>query len=80
MDFMMRPVTGMLALAIFSALVGLPRASSCGGTRPKKGPLAGPPSPPGPHIDKIKALGDNEWLSLGSPAADPKWGKARGRS
>ena len=29
---------------------------------------------------KIKVLGDNEWLNLGSPAADPKWGKARGRS
>jgi hypothetical protein len=45
-----------------------------------KGPLAGPPSKPGPHIEKIQALGDNEWLDLGVPAADPKWGKARGRS
>jgi hypothetical protein len=44
------------------------------------GPLAGTPSRPGPHVEKIKALGDNEWLNLGSPAADPKWGKARGRS
>jgi hypothetical protein len=42
--------------------------------------LAPAPSPPGPHIAKIKALGDNEWLKLGSPAADPKWGKPRGRS
>jgi hypothetical protein len=24
-------------------------------------------------------LADNTWLNLGSPAADPKWGKARGR-
>ena len=44
------------------------------------GPLAGLPSKPGPHVEKIKALGDNEWLNLGPPAADPKWGRARGRS
>ena len=43
-----------------------------------KGPLAVLPSEPGPHIAKIKAMGDNEWLKLGAPAADPKWGKARG--
>ena len=43
-------------------------------------PLAGLPSAPGPHIDKIKALPDNTWLNLGSPAADRKWGKGRGRS
>ena len=45
-----------------------------------KGPLAALPSKPGPHIEKVKALGDNAWLNLGTPAADPKWGKARGRS
>jgi hypothetical protein len=45
-----------------------------------KGPLVNLPSKPGVHVEKIKALGDNEWLSLGTPAADPKWGKARGRS
>ena len=45
-----------------------------------KSPLVGLPSKPGPHIEKIKALGDNEWLNLGAPAVDPKWGKARGRS
>src|SRR5438067_10812640 len=33
----------------------------------RKEPLAGLPSKPGPHIDKLKALGDNEWLNLGSP-------------
>ena len=42
--------------------------------------MAALPSPPGPHVDKVKALGDNQWLKLGSPAADPQWGKARGRS
>jgi hypothetical protein len=49
--------------------------------KPKRqGPLAEMPSKPGAHVEKIRALGDNEWLSLGVPAADPKWGKARGRS
>jgi hypothetical protein len=43
-------------------------------------PLAGLPSTPGKHLDKIKALGDDVWLNLGSPVADPKWGKGRGRS
>src|SRR5215218_1299837 len=45
-----------------------------------KGPLAELPSKPGAHVEKIRALGDNEWLNLGTPAADPKWGRARGRS
>jgi hypothetical protein len=45
-----------------------------------RGPFADLPSQPGAHVEKIRAMGDNEWLSLGSPAADPKWGKARGRS
>jgi hypothetical protein len=46
----------------------------------RKGPLADLPSKPGPHVEKIRALGDNEWLSLGKPAPDPKWGSARGRA
>ena len=46
----------------------------------KPAPLASLPSKPGPHIEKIKALADNTWLNLGAPAADPKWGKGRGRS
>jgi hypothetical protein len=45
-----------------------------------KSPLAGLPSAAGKQLDKIKALGDDAWLNLGSPAADPKWGKGRGRS
>lgn len=50
---------------------------------PDAGPLAGLPSPLGPHVEKIKALRSNEWLELGCPAADPRWGKegiARGRA
>ena len=43
-------------------------------------PLAGLPGEPGPHIEKVKALAEGEWLHLGAPAADPKWGVARGRS
>src|SRR5262245_57460960 len=44
------------------------------------GPLKGLPSEAGPHIAKIEALGDGEWLSLGAPAADPQFGMGRGRS
>lgn len=64
-----------LALAAFAIL-----AATARGEEPKKGPLSSLPSKPGAHLDKIKALGDNEWLSLGEPTADPRWGKARGRS
>jgi hypothetical protein len=46
----------------------------------RAGPLAALPSKPRPHVEKIKALGDNEWLNLGSPAPDPKWGKGLGRA
>src|SRR5262245_40179466 len=45
-----------------------------------KGPLAGLPSAAGPHLEKIRALGDNSWLELGAPAPDPQWGRACGRS
>src|SRR5262245_24409981 len=45
-----------------------------------KGHLAGLPSAEGPHIAKIRALGDNEWLNLGKPAPDPQYGPGRGRS
>src|SRR5206468_12271792 len=48
--------------------------------RGAEGPLHGLPSKPGPHVEKVRKLGDNEWLELGQPAADPKWGRARGRS
>src|SRR3989442_8386516 len=73
-------------LAVVTAVLGLGAATEAADAGPEKekelrqGPLAGLPSAAGPHIEKIKALGDNQWLNLGSPAADPKWGKARGRS
>ncbi len=52
-----------------------------GAAEQRKGPLKDLPSEPkGEHLEKIKALGDNEWVNLGEPAADPKWGEADGRS
>jgi hypothetical protein len=62
-----------------STAVGAPEPSPATPRR-RQGPLAGLPSKPGPLFEKIKALGDNEWLEVGAPAADPKWGKGRGRS
>ena len=62
------------------ALAAFFTASLPASAQDKKGPLAELPSKPGAHVEKIKALGDNQWLNLGAPAADPKWGKARGSS
>jgi hypothetical protein len=72
----------ILAAALLAALLGERGAVAAEppAAKARKGPLARLPSPPGPHIDKIKDLGDNTWLSLGSPAADSRWGKARGRA
>jgi hypothetical protein len=74
----------VFVLGIFSrgesAEVAKPTLATAGGKKQIAGPLAGLPSAPGAHIEKIKALGDNEWLKLGAPAPDPKWGVARGRS
>ena len=62
-----------------SSLATLAFAASGRAAEPAS-PLAGLPSKPAAHIEKIKVLGDDKWLNLGSPAADPKWGKGRGRS
>jgi hypothetical protein len=43
-------------------------------------PLAALPSKPEAHIEKLRAMGENQWLRLGKPKADPEWGVARGRS
>jgi hypothetical protein len=70
-----------MLLSWCAAILGLMAAGVAAQSQPvTQGPLAGLPSQAGPHIQKIKALGDNAWLDLGAPAADPKWGKARGRS
>src|SRR5262249_13607074 len=71
---------------MLAALIAIGSTSAAINGEPAKeksagaGPLASLPAAPGPHIDKIKALADNSWRALGAPAADPKWGKARGRS
>jgi hypothetical protein len=70
-------VTLMTALGFFPAVAGELVAEE---QVQRGGPLADLPSRAGPHVEKIKALGDNQWASLGRPAADPKWGIARGRS
>lgn len=50
------------------------------GAEAPKGALAGLPSSPGPQMEKIRALGDGEWVNLGKPAPDPQWGQGRGRA
>ena len=42
--------------------------------------LATQPSKPGAHIEKIRPWATTNGLNLGPPAADPNWGRARGRS
>ena len=71
-----------LAIVIgLAAVTTAPLASTASGQdKARKGPLADLPSKPGAHLDKLEALGDNQWVNLGAPAADPKWGKARGSS
>jgi len=61
-------------------LVALVAAASAPQNKERKGPLAGLPSAPGPHVAKINSLADDSWLNLGSPAPDAKWGRALGRS
>ncbi len=79
---MTMPGTGRcIALAL---AVWVPDAALGAGEEPaapkRQGPLAALPSPPGPHVQKLQTLGDGAWLVLGTPKADPKSGRARGRS
>ncbi|MHC4915162.1 MAG: hypothetical protein ACYTGB_06685, partial [Planctomycetota bacterium] len=67
------------ALCMILPLIGSAFAGENGGAA-RRGPLAKLPSAPGPHVAKVKAMGDNSWLELGTPKPDPKWGPARGRS
>jgi hypothetical protein len=81
----MRAIPSLIVLAALGALgclwAGTVAAADVNPEKKKRqGPLADLPSKPGPHVEQIKALGDNEWLDLGPPTPDPKWGKARGRS
>src|SRR5262245_7027616 len=75
----------MVAVLACAAPGGSPAGGGAAPGEPKpedkpRGPLADLPSRPGPHVEKVKALGSNQWLALGQPAADPAWGRARGRS
>ncbi|MEX0718679.1 MAG: hypothetical protein WD066_18945 [Planctomycetaceae bacterium] len=76
---MHKPAAMMLSLALSLPAVW---STAAQGAEPveRQGALAGLPSAPGPHLAKIKALGGDAWVELGSPEADPQWGKARGRS
>lgn len=66
-----------LPILIVSFVAG---AGDTNSNRTANAALNGLPGSPGAHHEKIKALGDNAWLNIGSPTPDPKWGKARGRA
>ena len=70
----------MRVLSLLIVSLGLTTLSAEKPDKQRRGPLAELPSQPGKHIAKIKALKAGEWLELGAPKADPKWGRARGRS
>ncbi|MCK6472698.1 MAG: hypothetical protein L6R28_13220 [Planctomycetes bacterium] len=67
-------------LGLLAVVAVLLASGALAGESEAKPPLAGLPSKPGPKIESITALGDNQWLDLGVPAADPTWGTACGRS
>src|SRR5262245_56878194 len=67
----------LIAAAVLALVAAVCSAQEA---RITQGPLKGLPSPAGPHMAQIEALADGAWLELGTPAADPKWGRARGRS
>jgi hypothetical protein len=70
-----------IALAGTLVCAGVAGVKAADAAKPeRKGVLAGLPSAPGPHMEKIRALGENEWLNLGQPLSDPQWGQGRGRS
>jgi hypothetical protein len=73
----MNPPSPRLLLAIPALTILAPLSLAA---PPAKPPLAGLPSEPGLHMAKLRGLGDDEWLNLGPPAPDPKWGRARGRA
>ena len=63
----LRPL--LLACAVAVLAVPVARAD-----KPiERGPLKGLPGAPAPHVETIKALGDNAWLSLGAPKPDPAY-------
>lgn len=75
------PVVLMLlaGLSSFPSPAGAGEGRQDAAVRPQA-PLGDLPSPEGPHAAAIASLGDHAWLDLGSPAPDPRWGRAPGRS
>ena len=76
---------GILGAFLFAGVVGWSEGlesvwGSPAALPAREGPLSGLPSAPGTHLQKIAALGNDQWLRLETPAPDPKWGRARGRS
>jgi len=69
--------TSCLLVALATATVS---AAEQNPAREKKGPLADRPSKPGAQLAKVQALSSNEWVNLGKPKPDPKYGPAQGRS
>lgn len=76
---MNRPPACRWLLGVATVSVAAVAAAGQPAARPEN-PLAGLPGRPGPHTEKIQAMGDNQWLNLGQAAADRKWGLARDRS
>lgn len=77
-----RPLVRILAMAAWAvrgAMVATAtnadaaKTTRAAASRPAN-PLSALPSREGPRVEQIRALGDNAWLSLGRPAADPTWG------
>lgn len=79
-EFSMRTFSSKAIAVGFAALASCPTMRADGDEVKVGNQLTGLPSKSGPHIKKIEALGDNEWINLGQAVADPKWGVARGRS
>ncbi len=71
-----RDLTIVLALAP----AAVPFTCAAEPTTTRKCPTAELPSPHGPQVANVEALGDDSWLHLGPPAPDPTWGSARGRA
>ena len=75
----MKPIAAAITAGL-CLLTSLSPAGENGGAGAAANPLAGLPGKPGPHVEKIRALGDDSWLNLGKPAPDPRWGMGRGRA
>jgi len=79
----MKTCAAAILLALLCTVGRAPAAEPAAGDKAEN-PLAKLPSKPeGRHIEKLKALGDDSWVDLGCPAADPRWGRegvARGRA